>query len=264
MKAVMLYVLVFPLIILVSRPGRRSAPTESVRSTTPAPHGLSEILYAYTSATANNGSAFAGLNTNTHFWNTTMGLAMLGGRFLMMVPVLAIAGFMAKKRIAPAGPGTFPTDGPLFTGLLISVVLIVGALTFFPLSASAPWSSISWRAREVVLMKSHSKAPSLFDRAIIRQAVWDSLRKLSPAAVAHNPVMFVVEVGSVLTTLTVVRDLIARPAGAAPLWFTAWISVWLWITVVFANFAEAVAEGRGRRRPIHYARCARRLRPDAA
>jgi len=95
-------------------------------------------------------------------------------------------------------------------------------------------------------MKSHSKAPSLFDRAIIRQAVWDSLRKLSPAAVAHNPVMFVVEVGSVLTTLTVVRDLIARPAGAAPLWFTAWISVWLWITVVFANFAEAVAEGRGK------------------
>jgi K+-transporting ATPase ATPase B chain len=95
-------------------------------------------------------------------------------------------------------------------------------------------------------MKSHSKAPSLLDRAIIRQAVWDSLRKLSPAAVAHNPVMFVVEVGSVLTTLTVVRDLIARPAGAAPLWFTAWISVWLWITVVFANFAEAVAEGRGK------------------
>ena len=107
-------------------------------------------------------------------------------------------------------------------------------------------------------MKSHSKAPSLFDRAIIRQAVWDSLRKLSPRMVAHNPVMFVVEVGSVLCTLTVVRDLLAKPAGAAPLWFTAWISVWLWITVVFANFAEGWPRVVARHRPIPCARCAPR------
>jgi hypothetical protein len=144
MKAVMLYVLVFPLIILSFSAWAAVSPYGVSSLNNAGPHGLSEILYAYTSAAANNGSAFAGLNTNTHFWNTTMGLAMLGGRFLMMVPVLAIAGFMAKKRVAPAGPGTFPTDGPLFTGLLISVILIVGALTFFPALCLGPWSSISW------------------------------------------------------------------------------------------------------------------------
>jgi len=138
MKAVMLYVLVFPLIILSFSAWAAVSPYGVSSLNNAGPHGLSEILYAFTSATANNGSAFAGLNTNTHFWNTTMGLAMLGGRFLMMVPVLAIAGFMAKKRIAPAGPGTFPTDGPLFTGLLISVILIVGALTFFPALCLGP------------------------------------------------------------------------------------------------------------------------------
>jgi K+-transporting ATPase ATPase A chain len=138
MKAVMLYVLVFPLIILSFSAWAAVSPYGVSSLNNAGPHGLSEILYAYTSATANNGSAFAGLNTNTHFWNTTMGLAMLGGRFLMMVPVLAIAGFMAKKRVAPAGPGTFPTDGPLFTGLLISVILIVGALTFFPALCLGP------------------------------------------------------------------------------------------------------------------------------
>ena len=138
MKAVMLYILVFSLTILCFSAWAAVSPYGVSSLNNAGPHGLSEILYAYTSATANNGSAFAGLNTNTHFWNTTMGLAMLGGRFLMMVPVLAIGGFMAKKRVAPAGPGTFPTDGPLFTGLIIAVVLIVGALTFFPALCLGP------------------------------------------------------------------------------------------------------------------------------
>jgi K+-transporting ATPase ATPase A chain len=102
------------------------------------PHGLSEILYAFASGAGNNGSAFAGLNANTPFYNTLIGLAMWVGRFGVILPVLAIAGNMAGKRVAPPSPGTFPTDSPLFTGLLIAVVLIVGALTFFPALALGP------------------------------------------------------------------------------------------------------------------------------
>jgi K+-transporting ATPase ATPase A chain len=102
------------------------------------PHGFSEILYAFTSATANNGSAFAGLSANTPFYNTTLGLAMLMGRFLMIVPMLAVAGALAAKKIVPASAGTFPTHGPLFVGLLIGVILIVGGLTFFPALSLGP------------------------------------------------------------------------------------------------------------------------------
>ena len=96
------------------------------------PHGFSEILYAYDSATGNNGSAFAGLSANTPYWNTTLGMSMLVGRFLMIVPLLAIAGSMVKKKRVTASAGTFPTDTPLFAGLLVGVVVIVGALTYFP------------------------------------------------------------------------------------------------------------------------------------
>jgi K+-transporting ATPase ATPase A chain len=102
------------------------------------PHGLSEILYAFTSGAGNNGSAFAGLNANTLFYNTALGITMLVGRFLMIVPVLGIAGSMIAKKTVPPGPGTFPTDGMLFTGLLVGVVLIVGALTFFPALSLGP------------------------------------------------------------------------------------------------------------------------------
>jgi K+-transporting ATPase ATPase A chain len=96
------------------------------------------MLYAYSSGTGNNGSAFAGLNANTTWWNTTLGLAMLAGRFLMIIPILAIAGTMAGKKTVAAGPGTFPTNGPLFSALLVSVVIIVGALTFFPALCLGP------------------------------------------------------------------------------------------------------------------------------
>ena len=102
------------------------------------PHGLSEILYAYSSATGNNGSAFAGLNANTPWYNVTLGLAMLAGRFLMIIPLLAAAGSLAQKKIVPASAGTFPTHGALFVVLLAGVVLIVGALTFFPALALGP------------------------------------------------------------------------------------------------------------------------------
>ena len=102
------------------------------------PHGFSEILYAFTSATANNGSAFAGLTANTPFYNTTLGFAMLVGRFLMIVPMLAVAGSLAAKKIVPPSAGTFPTHGGLFVGLLVGVILIVGGLTFFPVLSLGP------------------------------------------------------------------------------------------------------------------------------
>jgi len=102
------------------------------------PHGLSEILYAYTSATGNNGSAFGGISPNTPWYNLTMGMAMLIGRFLMIIPLLAVAGSLARKKIVPASAGTLPTNGALFVGLLVGVVVIVGALTFFPALTLGP------------------------------------------------------------------------------------------------------------------------------
>jgi K+-transporting ATPase ATPase A chain len=104
----------------------------------PGPHGLAEILYAYTSATGNNGSAFAGINANTPWYNLTLGLAMLIGRFLMLLPLLAIAGSLAAKKHVPVSVGTLPTHGPLFVGLLLGVVIVVGALTYFPVLSLGP------------------------------------------------------------------------------------------------------------------------------
>jgi K+-transporting ATPase ATPase A chain len=104
----------------------------------PGPHGLSQILYAYTSSTGNNGSAFGGLNGNTWWYNTTTATAQLFGRFLMQIPILAIAGSLARKKIVPQSAGTFPVTGALFSGLLVSTILIVGALTFFPALSLGP------------------------------------------------------------------------------------------------------------------------------
>ncbi len=138
MKLAMLYVLIFPLLILGLSAWASVAPYGTSSLNNAGPHGLSEILYAYSSQAGNNGSAFAGLSGNTRFWNVTGGLDMLIGRFLMIVPALAIAGSMVGKKTAPAGPGTFPTTGATFTVLLISVILIVGALTFFPALSLGP------------------------------------------------------------------------------------------------------------------------------
>jgi len=102
------------------------------------PHGLGEILYAFTSATANNGSAFAGLSANTGFYNYALAACMLLGRFLIILPVLAIAGSMVQKKISPTSAGTFPTNGATFTTLLTGVILIVAGLTFFPVLALGP------------------------------------------------------------------------------------------------------------------------------
>ena len=102
------------------------------------PHGFTEILYAYASTTGNNGSAFAGLSANTPFYNLTTAIAMLLGRFAMIVPMLAVAGSLAGKKIVPPSSGTFPTDNGLFVGLLMGVILIVGGLVFFPVLALGP------------------------------------------------------------------------------------------------------------------------------
>jgi potassium-transporting ATPase potassium-binding subunit len=104
----------------------------------PGPHGFSEVLYAYTSATANNGSAFGGLTGNTPYYNLTLGLAMLIGRFMMIVPMLAVAGSLVAKKFVPASAGTFPTDSALFVGLLVGTIIIVGGLTYFPALVFGP------------------------------------------------------------------------------------------------------------------------------
>ncbi len=135
----MLVVLVFPLTILVLTGISVVAPgfgTSSILN--PGPHGLSEILYAFTSGTANNGSAFAGLSANTKWYNVTIGAAMLIGRFFMIVPMLAIAGSLGRKKRVPPSTGTFPVTTPLFSALLVGVIVIVGALTFFPALSLGP------------------------------------------------------------------------------------------------------------------------------
>ena len=138
-KMAMLYVLIFPLVILVLTAVSVLSPQMGLSSlTNNGPHGLSEILYAFTSGAGNNGSAFAGLSANTHWYNFGLGFTMLIGRFLMMVPMIALAGNLAQKKSVPPSPGTFPVNTGLFTVLLTGVVLIVGALTFFPALSLGP------------------------------------------------------------------------------------------------------------------------------
>ena len=135
----MLYVLIFPFSVLLFAAVTVLMPNLGLASlNNSGPHGLSEILYAYASATGNNGSAFAGLSANTHWYNLSITVAMLLGRFLMIVPMLAVAGNLAQKKLVPPSAGTFPVNTPLFTVLLVGVILIVGALTFFPALALGP------------------------------------------------------------------------------------------------------------------------------
>jgi potassium-transporting ATPase potassium-binding subunit len=137
-KLAMLYVLVFPLVILSFAAWSAVAPYGLSSLNNAGPHGLSEILYAFSSAAGNNGSAFAGLSANTPWYNVALGLTMLIGRFWMIIPALAIAGILAGKKAVPPSPGTLPTTGPLFAALLVGVIVIVGALTFFPALSLGP------------------------------------------------------------------------------------------------------------------------------
>jgi K+-transporting ATPase ATPase A chain len=138
-KMAMLAILILPLSILVLTAISVISPgfgTSSLNNS--GPHGLSEILYAFTSAAGNNGSAFAGLNANTFWYNTTIGIVTLIGRFLVIIPMLAIAGNLARKKLVPPSPGTFPVTTPTFAVLLVAVIVIVGALTFFPVLSLGP------------------------------------------------------------------------------------------------------------------------------
>jgi len=137
-KMAMLTVLVFSLVILVFTAIGVVSPAGKAGISNPGPHGLSQILYAYTEGAANNGSAFAGGNWNSVWYNTTIGFDTLIGRFFMVIPVLAIAGNLARKKVVPESAGTFPVTTPLFSVLLVSVILIVGALTFFPALSLGP------------------------------------------------------------------------------------------------------------------------------
>lgn len=138
MKMAVLAILCLPLAMLVFTAISSVMPSAVASVGTAGPHGFSEILYAYTSAAANNGSAFGGLTGNTPWYNVTLGFGMLMGRFLVILPALAIAGSLIAKKTVPASAGTFPTDGPLFVGLLVGTILIVGGLTFFPALALGP------------------------------------------------------------------------------------------------------------------------------
>jgi K+-transporting ATPase ATPase A chain len=137
-KMAMLVVLVFPLIILVLTAISVLYNFGTASISNPGPHGFSQILYAFVSGAGNNGSAFGGLNANTLWYNTSIGLTTLVGRFFMIIPMLAISGSLAGKKAVPPSLGTFPVTTPLFSVLLVSVIVIVGALTFFPALSLGP------------------------------------------------------------------------------------------------------------------------------
>ena len=137
-KMAMLAILVLPLMYLGWTAVAMLVPSAVAAMNNPGPHGFTEVLYAYTSQTGNNGSAFAGLSANTLFYNVTGAIAMGVGRFWMIIPTMAIAGSLAAKKSVPASAGTFPTTGGLFVGLVVGVIVIVGGLTFFPALALGP------------------------------------------------------------------------------------------------------------------------------
>jgi potassium-transporting ATPase potassium-binding subunit len=137
-KMAMLVTLVFPMVILILTAISSGEGFGTTSISNPGPHGLTQILYAFTSQAGNNGSAFAGLNGNTPWYNIAGAITMLIGRFFMIIPMLAISGNLAQKKTVPASSGTFPVTTPLFAVLLVSVIVIVGALTFFPALSLGP------------------------------------------------------------------------------------------------------------------------------
>jgi K+-transporting ATPase ATPase A chain len=138
MKMASLVILIPPAVVLLGAAPAVVLPSGTSCILNPGPHGLSEVLYAFSSAGNNNGSAFAGLNANTPFYNVTLGVAMLIARYWLAIPTLAIAGSLARKKHTPPGAGTIPTHTALFVATLVGVVLLVGALTFFPALALGP------------------------------------------------------------------------------------------------------------------------------
>ena len=245
------------------------------------PHGFSEILYAFTSQGNNNGSAIAGLTGNTAFYNILGAIAMLIGRFAIMIPALALAGVLAAKNVVPASLGHLPdrqrhvhrpdhrrdhdhrrpdllpgrVARPHRRAALSRKVLL---MTTPEMDGAAAGTAIGGPPATPTVAHGVAEARSLFDREILGQALIDAFKKLDPRVQIKNPVMFVVLVGTVITFI----EAIAHPSI-----FTWSITVWLFLTVIFANFAEAMAEGRGKAQADTLRRMraeteARRLRPD--
>ena len=266
MKLAMLYVLIFPLIILGFSAWAAVAPYGVSSLNNAGPHGLIEILYAFSSGAGNNGSAFAGLNANTPWYNITLGLDMLVGRFLMIIPALAIAGSMVGKKVVPPGPGTFPTNGAAVRG--------AAGRRSSSSSARSPSSRRSslgpivehfvglQRKGLLVMFRPKASALSLFDRDIVKRGDRATrFRKLAPQHVAKNPVMFVVEVGSLLTTLLFVRDLVApRPRDARRSGSPARSRSGSGSRCCSPTSPRRWPRGAARRRRTRCARCARRRR----
>ena len=170
------------------------------------PHGLSEILYAFTSAAANKGSAFAGLNANTVFYNLMLGLAMLIGRFAIIFPALAIAGSLVDKKIAPPSAGTFSTDSGIFAVLLIAVIMIVGALTFLPGPFAGTHRRTTFDDERVKRFEANMSSVKTVRKSLESSSLRDAFKKLNPRTQYRNPVMFVTLIGAVLTTIYIVAD----------------------------------------------------------
>ena len=251
MTAAAISILATPALVLLGTGAALAPPGElDAALANSGPHGLSEVLYAFASAANNNGSAFAGLTVTSPFFQTTLGLAMLLGRFVPILVVLALAGSLAaQKRVDPA-PAPCPPTAPLFVVLLWRhrrprrrPHLLPGAgpradrggtvMTHRP-----PLDrSIVDRQHLHAERTGRTIGAGAFSARQLWRSLPDALRKLDPRAQLRNPVMFVVWVGSVLTTVLAVVD---------PSVFSWLIAVWLWLTVLFANLAEAVAEGRGK------------------
>ena len=216
------------------------------------------MLYLYSSSTGNNGSAFAGISANTMFFNITGAVAMFVGRFLMIIPAMAIAGSLAAKKSVPPSAGTFPTTGGLFIGLRRGrdphrrrphILPRARARADRRASRDAGGhrilSGFTFGVTTMDTSKLRKRMPvaTLLDPKIVAPAIGQAFVKLNPVTLIKNPVIFVLEIVTALTTILLVRDLVQHHAGTG---FTFQIVLWLWFTVLFANFAEAVAEGRGK------------------
>ena len=257
-KMASIAILMPPFLVLVRHGARGACSTPAgPASPIPAEHGFSEILYAFSSAGNNNGSAFAGLSANTPFYNTALGIAMLFARYWLAIPVLALAGALAAAKHVPPSAGTLPTHTPLFVVVLIGTVITVGALTFVPALALGPvvehlhavqrpmTAPVDIRGMTMATLAAKQSALSWFlNRDLMKHALVDSFRRLTPRYQWRNPVMFVVYVGSILTTILWLQALLGK--GEAPAGFILAITLWLWATLLFANFAEAIAEGRSK------------------
>ena len=257
-KMAMLAILVLPLMYLGWTAVAVVLPSAVASMANAGPHGFTEVLYAYTSATGNNGSAFAGLTGNTFFYNLTLASSMFVGRFFMIIPAMAMAGSLAGKKSIPPSAGTLADDGrPVRRpGRRRDPDhrrshLLPGARARPDRRASRDErqhpvliDSFGVTSMEVV-QKMNKRMPvsAMLDPKIVMPAIGSAFAKLDPRLMIKNPVMFVVEVVAALTTVIFLRDL---ATGGESLGFTFQIILWLWFTVLFANFAEAVAEGRGK------------------